>query len=352
MFQNMYLSLFYKTYFFCLRITGFWPFKYDTELKRFKFHSIYLIGPFILIPYVIMAYVLHVDLLLNAVKVLFKTIVLKMISNVYISSNVLNLLFLYITQNSQSKKIRRLIYRTINLYENLCRCLSLDKIDYLSCLIKFAIKSLVFAIIVICYMIVSMTVIAPNVIKFYVLPGFLIPIFINKLYPDIYYGGMLLVDFYLLEINKDLKRILNLPAKISRYDEEIIIDVVEQLDTMSINYIELIEIVKEFNRIMAFRVVLWILIGLMNFLIHLFMEFVFIGIPIRHGHSLNIIISVSGIVDLSYQFLEFWLTSKMCTSVMNKVEETETILSSMYVQLRDNGPFARSVKVSFWCHLK
>lgn len=299
-----------------------------------------------------MAYVPNVDLLLNAVKVLFKTIVLKMISNVYISSNVLNLLFLYITQNSQIKKIRRLIYRTINLYENLCRCLSLDDMDYLSCLMKFAIKSLVFAITVISYMIVSMTVIAPNAIKFYVLPGFLIPIFINKLYPDIYYGGMLLVDFYLLEINNELKRILNLPAKISRNDKEIIIDVVEQLDTMSINYIELIEIVKEFNQIMSFRVVLWILIGLMNFIIHLFMECVFIGIPIRHGHSLNIIISVSGIVDLFYQFLEFWFTSKICTSVMKKVEETEIILTSMYVQLRDNGPFARSVNESFWGHLK
>lgn len=353
MFQKIYLSSFYKTYLFCLKITGFWPFDYDTQLRRFKFNPFYLIVLLcFFLPYILTVYAFNVSLLLNAVKVLFKNIVLKMVSNIYVSSNLLNLIFLYMTQTSQNRKIKRLIYRVVNFYENLSGCLSLDDTNYLPNLIKFTTKSLVFAVTLVIYMIVSMTTIAPNVIKFYAIPGFVIPVFINKCYPDIFYGGMLLVDFLLLQINKELKRILILRGKMDRNDKELL-DIIDQMDTMSINYVELIEIVKAFNDIVSFRVVLWILLGQMNFLTHLFMQYVFIGVPIRYGHSLNIIISASGVIDLIYQFLEFWLTTSICTSVMKRIAETETILSSMYVQLRDDGPFERSVKILFYfCKLR
>lgn len=328
MFQKVYLSLIFETYLFCLRMTGLWPFTYDIRLRRFKFISFYLVPPFILAPYIIGIYVMNVNVLLNAVTVLFKNIVMRIISNIYMSANVINFIFLYITQKSRTRKIQRLIYRTINFYENLCICVPLEDKYYFPYTIKFTIKSLVFAATIISYLIVSMTTIAPNVLNFYVLPGFVIPVFINKFYPDVYYGGMLFVDFCLLQINHDLKRILSLNAKNTGNSKEII-DMVDQLDTISINYIEMIEIVKEFNHIMSFRVVLWILLGVNNFLIHLFLQYAFIAIPVRYGHSLNIIIAASGIVDLSYQFFEFWLTSSACSSVKKKVEETEEILSSM-----------------------
>lgn len=344
MLKNTFLSAIYKTYLFCLKITGIWPFEYDSQLRRFKFNSFYSKVSYILLAYILIIYLIHVNQLLNAVKILIKNIVLKMVSNIYISSNVLNVLFLYITQTGQWKKIRRLIYRTINLNENLSRCSALEDKKYLlsSYLIKFTIKSLVFAVITIIYLIVSMTAIAPNVVNVYVLPAFILLIVINKFYPDIHYGGLLLIDYYLIQINQGLRGILNIPFRIGKESS----DIVEHLDTISINYIELIKIVKDFNRIMSFRVVLWILIGLLNFIIHLFMEFVFMVMPIRYGHSLNIVIFTSGLIDLCYQFLEFWFTASICTSVVEKVEETKTMLSSMYVRLQEyNGPLERSVNV-------
>lgn len=353
MLQRTYLTILCKTYLFCLKITGFWPFDYDTQSRRFKFNPVYLILLLcVLVPYIFTVYAFNASLLLNAVKVLFKNIILKMVSNVYVSSNLLSLIFLYITQTSQNRKIKRLICRIINLYENLSEWLSLDDMNYLPNLIKFSIKSLLFAATAAMYMIVSMTAIAPNSIKFYSLPGFVVPVIVNKFYPDIFYGGMLLVDFYLLQINKELKRILNLRGKLACNDEELV-DIIDRMDTISINYIELIEIVKAFNNIVSFRVVLWILLGVLNFIIHLFMQYVFIGVPIRYGHSLNTIISASGAINLIYQFLEFWLTSAICTSVMKRLEETETILSSTYVRLGEAGPFERSVNYFIiFCRLK
>lgn len=339
MFQAIYLALLCRTYLFCLKITGFWPFEYDTRSRRFKFNSIYLIVPFISVPYILVNYVLHINLLLDAVNVYFKNIVLKIISNVYVSSNVLNFVFLCATQTMQTKKIHRLIYRTIELYEN--TRLPLNEIYYLPYLMKFTIKSLIFGSTVVTYMIISMTLIAPHTIKSYMIPGFLIPVFINKFYPDIYYGGLLSVDLYLHQVNVNLKRIL---LNVTKHNDNELVDIADQLDTISNNYIRLLEIIKEFNQIMSFRVVLWIFLGLLNLLIHLFMQFVFVGIPTRYGHSLNIIVSASGVVDLFYQFMDIWMQSWICNSVLKKINETETMLSSMYVQLLGiDGPFTKSV---------
>lgn len=303
------------------------------------------------IPYVLAIYMSRVEHLLTAVRVLFKNIVLQIVSNVFISLNVLNVLFIYGTQTSQYKKIKKLIYRIINHYENMCTWLPIEDMYYLPHLIKFTIKSMVFTATFLAYITISMTLVAPDVVSLYAMPGFLMPLLVNKLYPDLYYGGMLLADFYLLQFNKDLKRIMSEHTAFVRntsdemHDKELA-DLIDQLDTVSINYIELIEIVKDFNRIMSFRVLLWILIGVLNFLIHLFMQYVFIGIPIRYGHSLNILISAAGFVDLSYQIMDFWLITAACSSIKKKVDEAEFILTSAYITLRVNGSFARSVTVS------
>lgn len=350
MLQKTYLTVICNIYLFLLGITGFWPFRYNTQIKKFKLNLFYLMTPLILIPYILTIYVIRAHRLTNAVKDLFKNIVLKIISNIYISSNLLNAMFLYCTKNLQYKQIQNLIYRTKNLHENMCTWLPLEDLYYLPYLMKFTIKSLVFVTTLLAYMTVSMTLIAPNVVNLYALPGFLLPILINKFYPDLYYGGLLLADFYLLHINEDLKRIISLNKNVMRNTSEGLNgkefnDLIDELDMISRNYIELIKIVKEFNRIMSLRVVLWLLLGFLNFLIHLFMQYVFIGIPIRYGHSLNIVIATSGLIDLFYQFMEFWFTTSICSSVMKKVHETETILTSVFIKLRVNSQLARSVTI-------
>lgn len=315
-------------------------------MKQFQLKTIYLLIPFILISYSLTIYILYADFLFNAIKVLFKNIVLKTVSNILLLSNVINFVFLYGTQKFQYKKIQKLVLRTNNLCKNLCAWLPLENENYLPYLIKFTIKSLVFGTILLMYMLVSVYLIAPGMLSVYTLPGFLIPVFVNKFYPDLYYGGMLLADFLLLQINKDLRRIMNVAGvgkSIDYVNDEDLSDVTNLLDTMSINYIELIEIVKDFNRIMSLRVVFWLFLGVLNFLILLFMQYIFVGIPIRYGHSLNILISVSGLVDLFYEALEFYHTVSACSSVMRRVNETETILTSI---LRGNGPFGRNVTFS------
>lgn len=340
MFLTQFLTSTNKFYLLCLNVTGFWPFDFDIRLRRFKFNVFYLIGPFVIVPYILVIYILSANIVMSSVAALFKNVGLKMVSNVYLSSSVLNVIFIYFSQICHWKKLQRLVYRTMNLHVNLCGCLSWNDMYYHPYLIRFTIKSLVFSVTLVAYVIVSMTMIAPDAMKYYTIPGFLIPFFINKFYPDIHYGGMLLAELYFHRINEELRRILLNPTK---YDDAKSVDIADQLDTLAINYVELMEIVNDFNKIVSFHVVLWILLGLFNLILHLFMEYIFVCIPIRYGHSLNIIIFASGVIVLLYQFLDFGFISSVCASVLRKVNETETILSAVYVHLQNDGPFVKSV---------
>lgn len=302
--------------------------------------------PIVLIPCVLANYVLHKSIILDCVSTLFKNIVLKMVSNAYISSTVLNFLFIFATQPFKIKKMQKFVYRTVNLYRNLSEFISFDGMT--NCLryaIQFAVKTFVIAIISAVYLAVSMSLIGSGLFKFYMLPAFILPVFVNKFYPDIYFGGMLLVDFFLCYFNNNLKEILfSVTDPDQSGNTQSFVDIAEHVETLSINYIELIEIVKEFNEIMSSRVVTWIMLTLLNFLIHLFMEYVFMLIPLRHGHSLNVIISASGVIDLLCQFLELWTISTVCNSVLKRVEETKNILSAIDIHLLlKDRQLARSV---------
>lgn len=319
-------------------------------MNNFQLNIFSLLVPFILIPYTLTMYVLSANTICNCVKILFRNIVLKIISNIFVLSNVLNCFFIFGTQHAQYKKIQRLAYRTRNLYENFCHWLPCEDVNYLPHLIKFTFKAIVFSVAQLMYMTLSVSLIAPEVSSYFIMPGLLIPIFVNKLYPDLHYGALLVANFHFDQINREVKRIVSIAkasndlAKANSCSNEIELrDSANHLETICLHYIELIEIVKEINRIMGTRVVLWLLLGLCNFLIHLFMEYLFVGIPIRYGHSLNFAISASGMFELCLQFSEFWFTTSVCSGVVQTVYETEMILSSVYVKFHVNDPFMRSV---------
>lgn len=348
MFQETLLKVISKIYLFCFKLCGLWPFTYNTETKSFSLNLFYAIIPLILVPFYSITSIRDFSYLLDEVKIVFRNIVLKMVSNVYLASNLIFSIGIYATQYQQYGRIKNLFHKIRKLVTSIDRWLSFDEVNYLPEVLKFTLKAFFFSVLYEFYHIFSVSAIAPNKFGPITIFAFVFPNFIMKFYPDIFYGGMLMANFYFGQINKEIKHILKeaLDLKSSR-DENVTKNLSNKMENVAIHYFHLIEIVKEFNSITSFRVLLWFCVFLLNFVVHLFMQYVFLGVPLRYGHTVNVAISITGLIDTVLQFIEFWFTASICTKVVNEINATETMLCSMYIHLRQNDQFKEMV-ISFF----
>lgn len=356
MFQETYLKYIFKVYLLCLTMTGLWPFTYNSKNKSFTLNILYAIIPLVLVPFYCITNFLEFSLLLNEVKVVFRNIVLKMVSNVYFASNLIISVYIYATQYYQYRRIKKLFHKIRILLTNIDEWLTLRNVNFLPELFKFTLKSFIFTLIFEVYHITSVSFVAPNTFGVTTILAFVLPNFIIKFYPDIFYGGMLVIHFYFHEMNKELRHIANIIVDgNSSKNHELQRNLNNKVENLAIHYFHLIEVVKEFNSITSFRVVLWLCISVWNFIIHLFMQYVFIGIPIRYGHTLNMVISIFGFIDIIIQFFEFSFTTSICTKVINEINVTEKMLCSMYINFRHNDQFDSKVNLVLFiriiCHL-
>lgn len=345
MFQETFLKIICKIYLLCFKLFGLWPFTYDSETKSFTLNLCYAIIPFVLVPFYSITSIRDFSFLLNEVKVVFRNIVLKIVSNVYLASNLIFSLCIYGTQYQQYGRFRKLFHKTRKLATSFDRWLPLNGANYLPELCKFTLKAFIFSVVYEFYHVFSVSAIAPNRFGVFTIIAFVLPNFIIKFYPDLFYGGMLMANFYFRQMNKEIKFILQTIDLRNAQTEHLTKHFTNKLENVAIHYFHLIEIVKEFNSITSFRVLLWLCIFLLNFIVHLFMQYVFLGVPLRYGHTLNIAISVAGLIDTVLQFLEFWFTASICTKIANEISATERMLSSMYIHLRQNDHFKETVVI-------
>lgn len=344
MFQESFLKFLCKIYLFFFKLFGLWPFTYDSKTKSFSLNLFYAIIPFVLVPFYCITSIRDLSFLLDKVKVVFRNIVLKMVSNVYLASNLFFSVCIYGTQYQQYGRIKRLFHKIRKLLTSFGQWFPMDEVNYLPQLLKFTLRAFIFTIMYEIYHVFSVSAIAPNTFGVFTIFGFVLPNFILKFYPDIFYGGMLVAHFYFQQINKEIRHILNAAIVLrGTQDEKLTRNLSKKLENVAVHYFHLIEIVKEFNSITSFRVLLWMCLWLWNFIIHLFMQYVFLGVPLRYGHTLNIAISMTGLADTVLQFFEFWLTTSICTKLINEINETETMLCSMYIHLRHNDQFKEIV---------
>ncbi|XP_037026839.1 uncharacterized protein LOC119067794 [Bradysia coprophila] len=260
-----------------------------------------------------------------------------MVSTAFIVFNLIFSIYVHGTQFRQFGRIKKLFHKFRKLTANFDRWLPMDEVNYLPQLAKFTLRTFFFSIVYESYHLFSVSFVAPNKFSICSILAFVLPNFIVKFYPDIFYGGMLVAHFYFHQMNKEVKLILNTAIEQKSSWQEnmnVITALSEKLENVAVHYFQLIEIVKEFNSITSFRVLLWLFILLLNFVVHLFMQYVFVGVSLQHGQKINVAISITGLIDTMLQLFEFWLTTSICSRLSNEISQTEIMLSSMYLHLR------------------
>lgn len=345
MFQEAVLKFICKTYLFAWNMIGLWPFTYDSRKKSFSLNVFYAIIPLVVVPFYCIISWQDYSFLIDKVKFLFRNHVLRMVSNIYLLSSLLSSVCIYGTQYQQYGRIKNLFHKIRKFLTSFGESFPMDEVNYLPELFKFTIRTFIFSIVYEIYHLFSVSAVAPNTFGVFSFLAFVLPNFILKFYPDIFYGGMLVAHFYFRQINKEIQHILNASVDLSSShdDEQLKRNLSEKLDNIAVHYFHLVEVVKEFNSITSFRVLLWLCTWLWNFVIHFFMQYVFIGVPLRYGHTLNIAISMTGLVDTVLSFFEFWLTTSICTKLAKEIDATEAMLGSMYIHLRHNDPISEIV---------
>lgn len=346
MFQKAFLKNICTIYLFVYKLLGLWPFTYDAEKQSFSWNIFYAILPLILVPFYSITSLREISFLLDQVNLFFHNIVLRIASNAYMTSSLTFSIFIYCTQYRQHGRIKKLFHKVRKLTNSLDQWLCFDELNYLPQLIKFTLRTFVFSIMYEAYHFISIACVAPTKFNAISTIAFVLPNFVIKFYPDIFYGGMLATHFCFHRINKEIRHIIDAAIDSERAnDDQLIGNLSNKMENVTVHYFELIDSTKEFVSLISFRVLLWLFISLLNFVVHIFMQYVFIDTSFRYGQALDSAISIVGLAATVLQFFEFWLTTSVCSKVLNEISATETMLLSMYIRRRHNDRFKEIVTI-------
>lgn len=337
-FKRKYLKFIENFITILFNITGLWPYTYNFKDKRFQLNLCYSLIPFIIVPYTVTIFILEADQMFSGINMMFKNVILKIISNVYVKSNIVNVCFIYLTQYFQLKRTKLLLYKARHVYEIFNGTFTLSDYNYFPILMKFTAKFMFLTILVAIAIFVSLVLISPSLSYISVI-GLILPVFVIKILPDVFYGGMLLADFLFRIMNYKLQGIVNSAIEKSEFDSVLN----KKFEMLSVMYVEVIEIVNVFHQIMSTRILFWLLLGVSNFIIQLFLQFVNISQQIRVGTLFNSTLSQYGVIILFAQSLEYWLTISVCSTLLKEFNRTQQILSSFQIEHSVKTKLGRSV---------
>lgn len=326
-FERMYLKFIESFIAILFNITGLWPYTYNLEIRKFQLNLCYLLFPFVIVSYALIIFFVQTDKMFHGIESLFKNVILKITSNIYVASNIGHFCLIYLSQYFYYNRTKLLLYKARSFYENFSGLFTLSEYNYLPLLIKFTVKSFLLGISLVIVVFISVMLIAPSLSWLSVI-GYILPVVIVKIYPDVYFGGLLIADFFLRIMNNKLREIISSAPERNGFDKVLN----NKFEIISIVYVELIEIVNAFNQIMSRRIVFWLLLGISNFIVQLFMQYVNIIKKIKDGTFSNSTISYCGIVILCVQYLEYWFTASVGSTVLKEFDKTQYILCSLRIR--------------------
>lgn len=162
------------------------------------------------------------------------------------------------------------------------------------------------------------------------LPIFLyMPILAVRLYENLFYGGVLAFDLLFKQLNKTLLEIVKTNAAseikpansrqfIGRYCQ-----LSDELDELSQLHFKLSEAAKAFNAIFDIQLLLWISVQLAGLLTRCFYQYIGIVNLLNSDESSMLLIVWQNMITLivtSSTWIEMWLTSYACDSLVNEVQ--------------------------------
>lgn len=278
MFQSALLRVITKVGLFVLQITGLWPFSYDHQSNEFKF-----LWYFTVIPVFVTAYpIVQMFFLSKFVKVeIFgENTVVKIVSIAFVFINLIDFIIMYIGQYLKFQQIKELIFKSQNVIKQLNNELDRSEFRYGKPLLKFTVKTVICMLLLIycVYQSVKRYTKFEDNWLFFALTA--LPNIIMKLHPDIFYGGQILINFYITQINSKISNVLAKAQNLSetndlseqkRYQKMIdFCELSDQLDRLCVLHSTFIEVSQRFCRICSFQVTLWVVIGLCVFLVNMF----------------------------------------------------------------------------------
>lgn len=326
MLQSVFLRVFIKFGLFVLQISGLWPFTYNSHTKKFKFLWYFTILPIIIIVYPLVVLLFWSKYLSS--EIYGKNVVVQVLSIGFIVFNSLNFIFMFINHYLQFNEIKVLIVKTHKVLNELNSELDKSKFEYGKLLLKYALKTVILQAILIYGVLANMarfTKFEDNYIM-YILS--MLPNVIMKLHPDVFYGGLIVMEFYLKQINGKVSSVLTKAENLSenndlneqkRYQKMInYCELSDQLDRLCVLQSSVIEISKSFTQICSFQTTSWIALGLSVVLLNLFQVYMTISASIRND-QFAFSLFVSDFLAVCLVIVETYATTSMSDSVMAEV---------------------------------
>lgn len=326
MFQSIYLRVLNKLCLFVLQISGLWPFSYDSQSKRFKFIWYFTILPILIIGYPLIVIFFWSKLISKEIYI--KNTVVKLLSISFITFNAINFVILFVCQYLKFKEIKELIFKSLQLIRELNTELDKSEFKYGKLLLKFSMKTFVFMFVLVVSIIYSMKRITKFHDNYLMYVMSTLPNVLMKFHPDFFYGGLMLVRFYLTEINRRVSSILTKASDLSEnqdVDEEksyqkmiSFCELSDQLDRLCVLQCTMIEISESFSRICSFQITLWLALSLCLLVVNTFLEYALICLSIKTD-QFQMSIFINDLVAICLTISEVYLTTGMSGSVINEV---------------------------------
>lgn len=326
MLQSVFLRVVNKVGLFILQITGLWPFSYNRHTKKFKFLWYFTIFPIIIIVYPLLVLLFWSKYISN--ELYGKNVVVQVLSVGFVVFNSFNFIFMFINHYLQFNEIKVLIVKSHKVINELNSELDKSKFEYGKLLLKYTLKTVILMVILVYSVVNSMaryTRFEDNYVM-YIMST--MPNIIMKLHPDIFYGGLILMEFYLKQINGKVLSVLtkakNLSENIDRNEQKRYQKMInycelsDQLDRLCVLQSSVIEISKSFTQICSFQITSWIALGLSVFLVNLFQEYMTISASLRND-QFSLPTFLNDFLSMCLVILETYATTALSGSVMAEV---------------------------------
>lgn len=344
MLQSDFLHVLNKVGLFLLQLTGLWPFAYNPQSKKFKFLWYFTIIPMIIIGYplvVVFFWSKHVSK-----EIYVKNAVVTVLSVGFIAFNALNFVILFISQYLKFNEIKDLIRKSRRLIRQLNNELDRGEFKYGDLLLKFTAKTIFFMSILVYSIAQSMTRYSKFEENFVTHIVSVLPNIIMKLHPDIFYGGLLVINFYLTQINSKVSSVLTKAKDLSenddlneqkRYQKMInFCELSDQLDRLCTLQCNVINISATFTRICSFQITLWIALGLCVFLINMFQEYITISTAIKMD-DFSLQMFINDLISICLIISEIYFTTSMSDNVMAEVSKAFSFVQILKTQLNSQN---------------
>lgn len=309
-----------------MQISGLWPFAYDHQSKKYKFLWYFTILPIIIISYPLVVIFFWSKFISKEVYV--RNPVVKVLSVGFLAFNALNFVIMFISQYCKFNEIKELIDKSRHVIRELNSELDKSEFKYGILLLKFTMKTIIFMSILIYSIMYSMTRYTKFEEDYIMHIMSALPNIIMKLHPDVFYGGIILINFYLTQINSKVSSVLTKARHLSEnqdlseqkcYQKMInFCELSDQLDRLCVLQCSVIDLSAKFSSICSFQITLWVALGLCVFLVNMFQEYISISTSIRKDEfSLNMFIN--DLIAICLVISEIYITTAMSGCVMAEV---------------------------------